>query len=588
MYRFIVPLLVLVSVVGCRHASQMELLHDAEAFLPSMPDSADIRLQGVDADLLCGEEEAYYALLRTMTDGIQGKASLNDTLVKRAYTFYKHKSSDGTLDGRFVLRHSGQAALCMGDWYAEKDSDVMSEECYREAISLAEKSEDWRTCYISYSRLASQVQCKDVHDAVKLTEKAIEAYGKSNDNVNNLVSLYGYAAIYCSHMAYMPGKDSCSRIALDYAYKAYELAKDSCSEETCNEALVTLADIYWSMGDYSKALDHVRGIKIRNLSSENSQRMNMKRANYYLRCDSFAKAKQLYQAPEHIDSKLLKYLYARGLATVAIKQDMPGDTILQCINTAFANAEENYLDELRTKYDYHQKVLNIEKRNARLVYENKLRFWIFAGVVCVVVIVSLLLCWMFFLRERMRREQLRGSLMRRKHELEMSIEERHWAESERLLLQEQQKVKIQEAIFLQKEMALLREKQQVLEESNRRKSAIVKHLQKYIIGRMDITAKLKGGTSRLKMSSREWTEVEQTLDEIDDRCISKMRSSFKWLSVDDIRLCIMVRLGMSNPIIAHVYGITPSAVQYRKRTLARKCFGDRDPRITLYDAICSL
>ena len=99
---------------------------------------------------------------------------------------------------------------------------------------------------------------------------------------------------------------------------------------------------------------------------------------------------------------------------------------------------------------------------------------------------------------------------------------------------------------------------------------------------------LKENAVRVRMSAKYWNEVEQLLDEIDDRGISKMRSGFKNLTTDGIRLCIMIRLGMSNPAIGNVFAITPSAVQHRKRALRQKCFGVQNPWMTLGDFIASL
>ena len=580
-------LLILLLLVGCRHESQTALLAEAEAFLPFSPDSADARLKHIDTKLLQGDDdEAYYALLRTRTDALQKFPVFNDTLVERAYTYYKRKSHGGTVNNG--LEYFAQAALYMGDWHAEKGDTKQSENCYRQALIASEKSEDWRTCYISYSRLAAMVQWTDGREAVRLSEKAIKTYERCNDDINNLIILYEYAANYHLQMAHVQGADSCFSSALEYAYKAHNLAKDSCLEMYSNETLVSLAEIYWSMGDYSRALQYVSEIKIQNLDSENAQRMNMKLARYYLSCDSLAKAKQLYLAPEHIENKLNKYLYMRGLAEVAIKQDMPGDSILYCMNSALKSAEDNYLDALQQQYEYYHELLEKEKNNAKLVYDNKLRTWIFVGIIAIVLISSLLLCRMLFLGMRMRKEQLRISIMQRKHELEMSIEERHRTKSENLLLQEQQRSKEQETLFLHKEMQLLQDKQQALAESHQKKSAIIRHLQKYIIDRADVTMKLKENVVRVRMSAKDWNEVEQLLDEIDDRSISKMRSGFKNLTTDDIRLCIMVRLGMSNPAIGNVFAITPSAVQHRKRALRQRCFGVQNPGMTLGDFIASL
>lgn len=205
---------------------------------------------------------------------------------------------------------------------------------------------------------------------------------------------------------------------------------------------------------------------------------------------------------------------------------------MQCMDSAFKSAEENYLGVLQTKYAYYHEVLEGEKRNARLVYEGRLRTWVFAGIICIVLAGGLLLY----------------------------IEERRRAKSKTMFLQEQHRRKEQEADFLQKEMSLLREKQQAMEVNYQRKSAIIRHLQNFIIDRTDITLKLKEDTPRVNMSAKDWSDVEQLLNEIDDGVFTKIRARYKGMSTDDIRLCIMVRLGMSNPAIGNVYAITPSAV----------------------------
>ena len=118
--------------------------------------------------------------------------------------------------------------------------------------------------------------------------------------------------------------------------------------------------------------------------------------------------------------------------------------------------------------------------------------------------------------------------------------------------------------------------------------ATIKHLQNYIIDRTDVTMKLKDGGSRVRMSTREWNEIERLLNEIDDKSITRIIANFEGLTTEDIRLCIMVRIGMSNPAIGNVYGITPSAVQHRKQALKKKVFGVTDPNTTLNDFINSL
>ena len=170
-------------------------------------------------------------------------------------------------------------------------------------------------------------------------------------------------------------------------------------------------------------------------------------------------------------------------------------------------------------------------------------------------------------RIRLYRERRKHAVKLRKYDLERSIEERRRSAYE---------------------LQLLREREQALADGHQKKIATIKHLQNYIIGRTDVTMKLMNESTYVKMTPKEWNDIESLLDEIDNNCISKIRALHKNISADDIRLCIMVRLGMSNPAIGAIYGITPSAVQHRKQTLKKKVFGVSDPHLTLSDVIKSL
>lgn len=554
-----------IFMAGCQRVSQMKLLEEAEAFLPAEPDSADVRLRMVDVLQLDGdEEESFYALLRTMTDAMQGATSPNDTLVNRAYSFYRQKSKDGTSSNQALIKHFAQSAMYMGDWYAANDSVKASEECYRKAIIYSEKAEDWHTCYIAYSCLAERVQWGNDNEAFELIKNAINVYNRIQDSPKNLISLYSYAAHFLFQIAYR--QDSNYQQALNYAYKAYNIARDSCFTDYYDSTNMLLAEIYWGMGEYKKALEYVKNIHPEDLESEASLTTNLRIAQFYVSCDSVMKAKELYKLPKVISDKSLTYLYARGLAEVAAHQQNK-DSILFYMDSAFTASEAMFLDALQAKDEYYHDNLEKEKENERLIYKSKLKTWIFGSSIFIILIGGLLIGRVLILRIRIHREQRRNSIMQRKYDLERNLEEKRRAESQ---------------------MRLLQERQQALEDSHQKKTATIKHLQRYIIDRTDVTMKLKDDTMHVKMSSKEWTDVEHLLDEIDDRRISKIRARFKTLSIDDIRLCIMVRLGMSNPAIGNVYGITPSAVQHRKLTLKKKGFGVENPDITLDDFIESI
>ena len=541
-------------MAACSHTSQTPLLTAAEALLPAEPDSADARLKQVDVRQLRGdEEEAWYALLRTMTDALQRKQPLNDTLVNRAYTYYGSASDLGTSSDPELLRRFAQSALYMGDCYAAQDSTKACEDCYRRAIRSSEKAKDWHTCYIAYQRLAEQVQWSNPEEALELINKAIEIYGKCNDNTKNLLSLYSCASDYAAQISQFNNGDF--QESLDFAYKVLKISEDSCWEDHLQVAQMLLAKIFWLKKDYHTALEWAKKCTPPDLSTSSGVSQNEFLARYYLCCDSLKQSKEHYKAPTLIEDKAEAYLYASALAEIYIELQERDSAVL-FMDSALNCAEAIYFDALQAKDDYYQDNLKKEKEKDELLYKVKLKTWLLGGGSACVLILSLFIIWIQ--KERKRRTEIELQLLKEKHEKEE-----------------------EKARHLQHEMKLLQDRQQALEDSQQKRAAVIKHLQKYIIERSDITTKLKDGASAHQMTPKDWQTVEQLLDEIDEGRISKIRERYKDISKDDIRLCVMVRIGMSNPAIGHIFGITPSAVQHRKLTLKKKGFGIADPEVTL-------
>ena len=85
----------------------------------------------------------------------------------------------------------------------------------------------------------------------------------------------------------------------------------------------------------------------------------------------------------------------------------------------------------------------------------------------------------------------------------------------------------------------------------------------------------------------EWGEIERTLNAIDNDRFAHIREQHPDMQEDDIRLCILTRLGISNRTIGNIYCITISAVQHRKLKLKKDVFGESNPDITLEQVINS-
>ena len=111
---------------------------------------------------------------------------------------------------------------------------------------------------------------------------------------------------------------------------------------------------------------------------------------------------------------------------------------------------------------------------------------------------------------------------------------------------------------------------------------VVAFLQNFILERTEVMKKLnQSGDSLITLSLHEWSEIERTLNAIDNNRFAHIREQYPNMQEDDIRLCILTRLGISNRTIGNIYCISISAVQHRKLKLKKDVFGETNPDITL-------
>ena len=125
--------------------------------------------------------------------------------------------------------------------------------------------------------------------------------------------------------------------------------------------------------------------------------------------------------------------------------------------------------------------------------------------------------------------------------------------------------------------------QRAFEQSKLEKAnEVVTFLQNFILERTEVMQKLnQSGDALITLKPHEWTEIERTLNAIDNNRFARIRELYPNMQEDDIRLCILTRLGISNRAIGNIYCITISAVQHRKLKLKKDVFGETDPDITL-------
>ena len=435
------------------------------------------------------------------------------------------ESEDRSQETGVRILEEAEAALA-------NDSIRLGETLLRKAIQLSEASEDWHTYYIAYQRLAEALSQSNPEEALRLMKKALTVYEQHPDDERNYVMLLDYAGTYAAQVAFTT--EGSFDEALDYINRAYGIAEKNQMTDLMCQTLTSLANIAWAKEDYRQALDYAHQAESTATTDLRSAILQVL-ARSYLSLNMLDSAETVYRQIDPGNDVHLGYIVQSNLAKIALRR-MGATQVEDSVDEAFDQIEDIYFKALEQKDQYYQETLRQEMENQQLEYRSKM----YGRTLLIVIIAAMiiLIATVLALRYRIR-------------------------------LQEQEKRRLQEETEHQKTL---------LHQANE----VVAFLQNFILERTEVLKKLnKGGDSLIYLSPHEWSEIERTLNAIDSNRFAKIRELYPTMQEDDIRLCILTRLGLSNRTIGNIYCITVSAVQHRKLKLKKDVFGESNPNVTL-------
>ena len=429
---------------------------------------------------------------------------------------------------------SQTAAQCLEE--AEEafanDSIRQGETLLRKTIQLAEASEDWHTYYIAYQRLAEALSQSNPEEALRLMKKALTIYEQHPDDERNYVILLDYAGTYAAQVAFTT--EGSFDEALDFIHHAYDIAEKNQMNDLMCQTLTSLANIAWANEDYQQALDYAHQAEAVATSDLRSGTLQVL-ARSYLCLDMLDSAETVYRQIDADNDVHLTYIVQSHLAKIALRR-LGATEVEDSVDEAFDQIEDIYYKALEQKDQYYQESLRQEMENQQLEYRSKM----YGRTLLIVIIASVIILLVVVLALRYR-----------------------------IRMQEQEKCRLQQEAEHQKTL---------LHQTNE----VVTFLQNFILERTEVLKKLnQGGDSLIYLSPHEWSEIERTLNAIDGNRFAKIREQHPNMQEDDIHLCILTRLGLSNRTIGNIYCITVSAVQHRKLKLKKDVFGETNPDITL-------
>ena len=430
--------------------------------------------------------------------------------------------------------HSQTAANCLEEAEAAlaNDSIRQGETLLRKTIQLAEASEDWHTDYIAHQRLAEALSQSNPKEALRLMKQTLTIYEQHPDDEHNYVILLDYAGTFAAQVAYL--NEGSFDEALDFIHRAYDIAKRNQMNDMMCQTLTSLANIAWAQEDYRQALDYAH--QAESVATDELRPGTLQvLARSYLSLNMLDSAETVYRKISAGDDVHLAYIVQSNLAKIALRR-MGATQVEDSVAEAFDKVEDIYYKALEQKDEYYQESLRQEMENQQLEYRSKM----FARTLFIIVIASLIVISAMVLVIRYRLQAQR--------------------QAQRQLQQEAEHQKTQ------------------LHQANE----VVAFLQNFILERTEVMKKLnQSGDSLIYLSPHEWSEIERTLDAIDNNRFASLRDQYPNMQEDDIRLCLLTRLGISNRTIGNIYCISISAVQHRKLKLKKDVFRESNPDVTL-------
>ena len=436
------------------------------------------------------------------------------------------------------------AARCLEEAEAAlaNDSIRQGETLLRKTIQLSEASEDWHTNYIAYQRLAAALSQSNPEEALRLMKKALAVYEQHPDDERNHVILLDFAGTYAAQMAFTTEsslqskatKPSAYDEALDFIRQAYDIAENKQMTDLICQTLTSLANIAWAKEDYRQALDYAN--RALSTATDDLRPGTLQvLARSYLSFNMLDSAETIYRQIDPSDDVHLAYIVQSNLAKIALRR-IGATEVEDSVDEAFNQIEDIYYKVLEQKDQYYQETLIQEMENQQLEYRSKM----YGRTLLIVIIASviILLAVVQALRYRIR-------------------------------MQEQERRRLQQEAEHQKT-------------SLHQVNEVVAFLQDIILERTEALKKLnQNDGSPITLNPHEWKEIERTLNAIDNNRFAHIREQYPNMQEEDIRLCILTRLGLSNRSIGNIYCISVSAVQHRKLKLKKEVFGESNPDITL-------
>lgn len=554
----IFSILLLAACTNSALRTQHSQLAKADSLCSVQPDSALALLSQLEPEMQQADKATrmYYQLLCIKAADKAYITHTSDSLIQTVLQYYIQKDNDPHLPEAYY--YAGRVCRDLGD--APQALDY-----FQKAIEALPNKGEYELKSRIFSQMGTLFLYQDVYEeAIKANRQSLQCSLFLNDTIGIIYSLRDIGTTFTAfHQA-----DS----ALHYYNQAYELAVSIKDKDMQGIVLRAMTSLYLQLGDIElaqttlqKSLNYhteASNLAIISLSAKLQQQIgNMDSATYYYQ--------QLLETGDLFDC----YDAHKGLAYIAQekgniqsalqhieKYQLCHDSIIDYINS------EN-IQKMQSLYNYQLR----EKENNRLKsITGKQREMLLFTVIVFLVLIFLLS--IYFLYNRYKHIQT----LRRLRELEIIKNEQYRYSIERL---EENKVLIAE---LEKQLMkyssqeaemhlMLQTKKRQIEQVNNEIEIVQYKKEKAIreFKESDIYKKFHQAESLIVLTEKDWDVLQTEIDNTYMDFTNHLYALFP-LSNIELKICLLLKCGISVSKIASLIGRSKSAVTSARKKLYEK------------------
>ena len=515
-------LIALLLTMLCSCGRNAKIMDEAERIVEQSPDSSLALLSTVDRYSLSKSDRARYGLLFTMAQDKSGIDVDMDTLIRQSYIYYK---------GEPETKYYGLSQYYMGKYYFLNDSTTQCEDCFRNVINNAKERGDVDLQCLALEKLSRSIVLSNKRLSVIYAKKAVDLYSnQKNAKIANLI-LYMLNLANCYILDNQ--KDS-SFFYLRQSQQYLNRISDNSMPKYVYHSL-SRAFYYFNEKDsalfYSrKAIDETSDIKLMVFYSCCLEE-----------CDSLESAERLLRICSAESNDKLKYSSYMELCKLSCKR-INDKQLSTDIDSLERFADKYMLDLYSQKGKYFEENINqgrqLERQENAVMVRN--------GVILFIIVTVLLLAALVYVYLSKRKALHAQEIKYMQDQYEMELESQR------------------------KEKEYLEREHKLLLESKNKQIALLKN---GLFERLELAKKIKdakGQSCHVVINDNDWNQLHSLLEGGEEYFVSKLKERYPSLSNDEIQMCMLIRIGLSNEDMANIYCITINSMKRKLYSFKEK------------------